>query len=248
MPRGELTLYVVPASHPCAAVELALKRKGLAYRRVDLLPMWHVVHQSVVFGRRTVPGLKLPTGEKVVGSRAIMRVADGLEPEPPLLPADAARRAKVEAAEAWGDEVLQPLGRRVLWAAAQVSPQALESYSEGADLPVSPALALRTAPLLVRLERALNRSSDAAVRTDLAALPGHLDRADAYLAEGTIGGEPPNVADLQIASGLRLLMTLDDLRETIAQRPCGRLALRLWPDYPGRMPSGSLAGHAPAHG
>jgi glutathione S-transferase len=102
--------------------------------------------------------------------------------------------------------------------------------------------------MLVRLERALNRSSDAAVRTDLAALPGHLDRADAYLAEGTIGGEPPNVADLQIASGLRLLMTLDDLRETIAQRPCGQLALRLWPDYPGRMPSGSLAGHAPAHG
>src|SRR5213083_948604 len=66
MTRGELTLYVVPASHPCAAVELALKRKGLAYRRVDLLPLWHVVHQTAVFGRRTVPGLKLPTGEKVV--------------------------------------------------------------------------------------------------------------------------------------------------------------------------------------
>src|SRR3954454_25190048 len=80
MTRGELTLYVVPGSHPCAAAELALRRKGLAYRRVDLLPMWHVVHQTAVFGRRTVPGLKLPTGEKVVGSRAIMRVVDGLEP------------------------------------------------------------------------------------------------------------------------------------------------------------------------
>src|SRR3954454_4476195 len=159
MPSGELTLYVVPASHPCAAVELALKRKGLAYRRVDLLPMWHVIHQSVVFGRRTVPGLKLPTGEKVVGSRAIMRVVDGMDPEPPLLPADAAHRAKVEAAEAWGDEVLQPLGRRVLWAAAQASPGALESSPEGASLPVSPKLALKTAPIVVRLERALNRSS-----------------------------------------------------------------------------------------
>src|SRR3954471_23777162 len=93
MPSGELTLYVVPASHPCAAVELALQRKGLAYRRVDLLPMWHVVHQSIVFGRRTVPGLKLPTGEKVVGSRGVMRGGDGVEPEPPLLPRDAAQRA-----------------------------------------------------------------------------------------------------------------------------------------------------------
>src|SRR6059036_2615102 len=97
MPPGELTLYVVPASHPCAAVELALKRKGLAYRRVDLVPMWHVVHQTARFGRRTVPALRTATGEKVVGSRAIMRVLDGLEPDPPLLPADAALRAKVEA-------------------------------------------------------------------------------------------------------------------------------------------------------
>src|SRR5206468_12208177 len=70
---------------------------------------------------------------------------------------------------------------RILWAAAQANPQALESYSEGADLPVSPALALRTAPLLVRLERALNRSSDGAVRADLAALPGH--RSEEHTSE-----------------------------------------------------------------
>ena len=236
MTRGELTLYVVPASHPCAAVELALKRKGLAYRRVDLLPMWHVVHQTARFGRRTVPALRTATGEKVVGSRAIMRVLDGLEPDPPLLPADAALRAKVEAAEAWGEEVLQPMARRALWTAAQRHPEALESYSEGSHLPVPASLAVRTAPVLVRLERALNRSTEEAVRADLAALGGHLDRADGYVAEGVIGGDAPNVADLQIASSLRLLMTLDDLRGEIEPRPSGQLAARLFPDYPGRMP------------
>ena len=47
MTRGQLTLYVVPASHPCAAVELALERKGLAYRRVDLLPVVHALHRAV---------------------------------------------------------------------------------------------------------------------------------------------------------------------------------------------------------
>jgi glutathione S-transferase len=240
MTRGELTLYVVPASHPCAAVELALQRKGLAYRRVDLLPMWHVVHQRVVFGRRTVPGLKLDGGERVSGSRAIMRVLESLEPEPPLLPGDAALRAKAEAAEAWGDEVLQPLVRRVLWAAAQRRPDGLESYSEGSDLPIPASLAVRSAPVLVRLERLLNRSTDGAVRADLAALDGHLDRADAYVSGGVIGAEPPNVADLQIASSLRLLMTLEDLRAPIEARPSGQLALRLFPGYPGRMPSGSL--------
>src|SRR4051812_46858903 len=149
MARGELTLYVVPASHPCAAVELALRRKGLAYRRVDLPPVLPAVHQRLAFGRRTVPGLRLDTGEKVVGSRAIMRVLDGLEPQPPLLPADAARRAKVEAAEAWGDEVLQPLAPRLLWSAAHPHPAALQSYSQGAHLPVPPPPAGPTAPAVV---------------------------------------------------------------------------------------------------
>jgi len=235
-----MTLYVVPASHPCAAVEFALRRKSLAYRRVDLLPLWHVVHQRLKFGRRTVPGLELPDGERVSGSRAIMRVIEALEPDPPLLPAEAAKRAKVEAAEAWGDEVLQPLVRRVLWAAAQRHPEALESYSEGSDLPIPTSVAARSAPVLVRLERALNRSTEKAVAADLGALDGHLDRADGYVRESVIGDEPANVADLQIGASLRLLMTLDDLRPRIASRPSGELALRLFPDYPGRMPSGSV--------
>jgi glutathione S-transferase len=220
---------------------LAFERKGLAYRRVDLMPLAHVAFQRVVFGRRTVPGLKLPTGDKVVGSRAIMRVLDGLEPEPPLLPAGAALRAKVEAAEAWGDEVLQPLVRRVLWAGFQKRPDALESYSEGAELPIPPSLAASSGPLLARAERLLNRSTDGAVRADLAALDSHLDRADSYVAEGVTGGEPPNVADLQIGASLALLMTIEDLRERIAARPSGQVAQRLFPSYPGHLPAGALA-------
>ena len=32
-------LYVIPGSHPCAAVEAALKLKGIPYERVDWLPL-----------------------------------------------------------------------------------------------------------------------------------------------------------------------------------------------------------------
>src|SRR4051812_46303448 len=236
MSSGEPTLYVVPASHPCAAVMLAFERKGLAYKRVDLPPMVHVAFQRLAFGRRTVPGLKLPTGDKVVGSRAIMRVLDGLEPDPPLLPADAALRAKVEGAEAWGEQVLQPLARRLLWAGFQRAPHALTSYAEGASLPIPLPLAARSAPLVIALERALNRSTPLTVRDDLGTLTAHLDRADGYIAEGVIGGDTPNVADLQIASSLRLLMTIDDLRPSIEARPAGRLATTLFGEYAGRIP------------
>ena len=49
-------LYVVPASHPCATVAAALDLKGLPYRRVELAPAFHKLHQKLRFGGRgTVP-------------------------------------------------------------------------------------------------------------------------------------------------------------------------------------------------
>ena len=44
------TLYAVPASHPCAAVEKALQLKGIEYRRVDIPPVAHKAVQKVLFG------------------------------------------------------------------------------------------------------------------------------------------------------------------------------------------------------
>lgn len=234
-----LTLYVVPASHPCAAVERALELKLLAYDRVDLLPLVHVVHQQLRFGRRTVPGLRLADGSKVSGSRTIMRVLEGLEPEPPLLPADAVLRAKVEAAEAWG-ETFQQVGRRVIWTALARDRSALTGYAEGADLPLPVSLAARSAAVVVRLQRALNQASDDHVRADLAALPAQLDRIDGWIADGTIGREQVNVADLQLGCTLRLLLTIGDVAPLIEDRPAGRLARRLFGDYPGRIPAGTL--------
>jgi glutathione S-transferase len=60
-----------------------------------------------------------------------------------------------------------------------------------------------------------------------------LQRIDDWIAEGVLGGEPPNAADLQIAASLRLAMTLDDLWPAIESRPAGQMALRAIPDFPG---------------
>ena len=67
-----LRLYVVPASHPCAAVESALKMKGFDYKVTELLPGMHAAHQRLRFGKRTVPSLKAD-GQKLSGSGEIMR-------------------------------------------------------------------------------------------------------------------------------------------------------------------------------
>ena len=80
----------------------------------------------------------------------------------------------------------------------------------------------------------MNNAGDETVRADLAALPGWLNRIDDWIAEGVLGKEPPNAADLQIGASLPLAMTFDDLRPAIEGRPAGRLALRAIPDFPGR--------------
>ena len=78
-------LYVLPGSHPCAAVEVALRLKSIAYDRVDLLPMSQMLIGPLRYGGTTVPGLRID-GERLVGSRTIMRRLDELVPEPALLP------------------------------------------------------------------------------------------------------------------------------------------------------------------
>jgi glutathione S-transferase len=104
-------LYVVDGSHPCAAVARAMDMNAVAYEVVEIVPPLHAPLQQLRFGARTVPGLVLESGEKISGSRAIMRRVEELAPNPPLFPDDAAARARVEEAEAWGDEVWQQVAR-----------------------------------------------------------------------------------------------------------------------------------------
>ena len=230
------TLYVIPASHPSRTAMLMLDLKGIEYKRVDLMP---VISKGVLraagFPGVTVPALKLDC-EKIQGSREITRALDRLRPEPPLFPADPDRRAAVEAAETWGDEVLQGVARRALWNAIRRDRAPLASFSEGARLGVPIGLAVKTGKPLVALSARFNEATDERVRADLAGLPGMLQRVDDWIAEGVLGGEQLNAADLQIGTSLRLLMTLDDVRPALEQRPAGELALRVAPDYPGRVP------------
>lgn len=232
-------LYVVPASHPSAAVAKALELKGIPFETVHLVPVFHKAHQKARFGGAgTVPGLILDDGRKLMGSRQIIRELEALRPDPPLLRDD----ARVREAEEWGEEVLQPLTRRVTWQALGRATAAQLSYLEGAKLfpPVPQTMAKLTGGAIAWAERRINAASDEATRADLQHLPAHLDRVDGWLAGGVLGGEALNAADLQIASSLRLLSTLGDLEPYLAGRPSLDYARRVFPQYPGHTPAGAL--------
>jgi glutathione S-transferase len=233
-----IKLYVLPASHPCAAVETALKLKSLPYSRVDLLPMSQLLVGPLRYGGTTVPGVRIG-GERLVGSRAIMRRLDELAPEPSLLPADPQARERVLEAERWGDEVFQSVPRRVIDACFLRDAGTMESYAGEAKLPLPRPMLRPALPLTARLMAIRNKARDESVREDFAALAGQLDRIDGWIGEGLLGSEQPNAADLQIGSTIRLLETIGDVRPLIAERPAARLT-RYFPPMVGGVPAGTL--------
>jgi glutathione S-transferase len=236
----KVKLYALPGSHPCAAVEVALRLKSIDYELVNLLPLTQLVIGPLRYGGNTVPGLRID-GERLAGSRTIMRRLDMLAPEPALLPAlaDAVARARVLEAERWGDEVLQSVPRRILDAVWLRLPACMESYAGDAKLPLPRALIRPAVPLTAKLMARRNHADDDKVKADLAALPAQLDHIDAWIADGVLGGEQPNAADLQIGSSIRLLMTIGDVRPMIESRPAQSLT-RWFEPQAGEAPAGIL--------
>jgi glutathione S-transferase len=231
------TLFGLPASHPALAGELMLRHKRIGYRRIDFFPGVHrALLKAIGFSGVTVPAIRV-NGAKLQGTRNISRALDALVPSRPLFPADPERHRAVQEAEAWGDEVLQPVPRRIVWNALKHDRSTLATYLEGAHTGVPIGIAAATAPPVAALSRVLNRATDENVRRDLAALPGMIDRVDELVDRGVIGGTERNAADFQIATSLSLLLTMDDIRPMIEGRPAERLARDVVSRQPGRMPS-----------
>ncbi|HEV3035648.1 MAG TPA: glutathione S-transferase N-terminal domain-containing protein [Solirubrobacteraceae bacterium] len=232
-------LYVQPASHPCAAVEAALALKSIEYDRVDVLPTSQLLIGPLRYGGGTVPGMRIGA-ERVLGSRAIMRRLDELAPEPPLLPAPGEPTyARVLELERWGDEVFQAVARRLLPAALVRCPAAMESYVGDAKLPLPRALLRPSLPLTARVLSIKSKARDGNAQADLATLPRQLERIDGWIAEGLLGGERPNAADLQIGATIRLLMSVADVRPLIADHPAAQLS-RYFPPMVGEIDAGVL--------
>ncbi len=138
--------------------------------------------------------------------------------------------------------MFQPVARELVWAGLRRSPSSMVSYNEHSrGLPL-PAPAVRAvAPLVARMCARLNRTDDDVARRDLRVLPQQLDQVDAWISDGRMGDAAhPNAADLQIASTVRLLLTLADARPLIEGRPIERLARTLFPAQDGELPADSL--------
>jgi glutathione S-transferase len=231
-------VYVMPISNSAAAGAAMVAHKRISHRVVRLMPGLHPpLVRFAGFERHTVPALD-HDGRKVQGSREIARYLDRVRPDPPLFPAEPELRGRVEAAELWGERVLQPVPRRLfrhlvlrhehvrVWLGAEVL-----------RVPAPRVLAPLFMPAIRRLAT-ISHADDDTVRADLARLPELLDAVDGLIADGTIGGAEPNAADYQVLASVRVLLEFEDLAPFLEGRACVPAARRLYPDWAGPIPRG----------
>jgi glutathione S-transferase len=245
-------LYVIPGSHPCRTAMLMLEHKQVPYKRVDVLTLTHPIRsrlhgfdaggQTRVAGaRRTQPirlGDRLGTvpalaagGERISTNHGIARFLDELHPDPPLFPADPAQREAVEQAEHWANETLQMHARRLTLGWAVCNPA--EAARSVADGRMGYLLYRRELPrrlIVPWIGRIIFNVDEAADRRLLAKLPGHLDRVDALIGEGVLGGEQLNAADFHVAPSLALILYRPDVLPLFEGRPALELVDRLLPE------------------
>lgn len=245
-------LYVIPGSHACRSAMLMLEHKQLPYRRVDIVTLLHPLvarlhgfdargEKRTAGGRRTlglrlgdrlgtVPGLAAD-GHRISTNHGIARFLDEHHPEPPLFPAEPEQRAAVEKAERWANETLQMAARRIPGAATVRDPAAFSrSAGDGRLGYLLYKRALTRRLIVPRIARGVFATSASAERDPLAELPAMLDRIDAWIADGVLGGAQLNAADFMVAPSLALILYRPDVMPMFEGRPALELVDRLLPE------------------
>ena len=245
-------LYVIPGSHACRSAMLMLEHKKIPYRRVDIVTLLHplVVRlhgfdaggQTRAAGGRRTSGLRLgdrlgtvpalaANGHRVSTNHGIARFLEDRHPQPTLFPEDPEERAAVEGAERWANETLQMAARRILGAAVVRDPAAFSrSAGDGRLGYLLYKRALTRRLIVPRILRWVFASSPNAERDPISELPAMLDRIDALIANGVIGGARLNAADFMVVPSLALVLYRPGVVAMFEGRPTLDLVDRVLPE------------------
>jgi glutathione S-transferase len=192
-----------------------LELKGVDYELAGVMPGTQRVHLRLAgFRGGTVPALVLD-GQRIQGTRAIAR-ALGFPPGDEQL-------------EIWADGELQNTPRRILrW--GLVRHNHLRAWvGRQSHVPAAGVGAALGVLVAWYYARAVD-ADEAHVRRHLAELPATLDRVDALLADGVIGGD--DALTLEVLCSIRSLEAFTDLRSRVESHPCAAAARERFDDWP----------------
>jgi glutathione S-transferase len=230
---------------------LMLEHKRVPYRRVEFVTLLHPLGARLhgfdaggetrsagdkrPFGLRlgdrlgTVPGLGAGR-ERISTNHRIARFLDERHRDPPLFPAEPGRRAAVEEAESWANETLQMAARRIPGAAIVRDPAgSARTTGEGRLGHLLYKRELTRRLLVPRIIGGVFATGRSVERDPVRELPSLLDRVDAWIAEGVLGGPELNAADCMVAPSLALILYRPDVMPMFEGRPALELVDRLLP-------------------
>ena len=234
----EITLYGIGPSAPTRAARMMLDYKGLEYKMVWLLAGIHpFLVRTRGFRGTTVPAMKID-GHRLQNSREIAQALDQAQPDPALFPSDPELRNEVEEAERWGEEELQQVARRIIRWMTVHRPETRVIMARDMDIPFPRFAAWINAPSARRLAKDVD--ADQLIGEAITDVPKAFDHADELIERGVIGGDQPNAADFQVATSLRSLMAIQDLRPMVDGHRAADLAMSMVPEYGSDFPSGLL--------
>lgn len=205
-----LELYQFELSQFSEKVRLVLDYKGLAYRKIEVIPGIGQLELLRMSGQRQVPVLK--DGNTVIAdSTAIALYLDGLYPDRPLIPTNPQQKANCLLLEQWADDIIGTKARSIF----------LEGL-KNSNLRTS-ILPTNTPDLLRNLVGSIPREAldvlglgigltPDVVRAAKAELHRSLESICLLLAQNShpyLTGDTPSLADLTIA-GLSMILKIPD--------------------------------------
>src|ERR1019366_9232078 len=222
MAMERATLYAIPGSHACMSAVLMLEHEGVDFRRVDLFTGLHplLVRAKGFAGHRT------PIRQVDGRTHRMLAMLDRGGTVPALLMSGERIQTNHDIARFLDRMSAQP----ALFPAnpdARIEVEAAEAWGDEIFQMAARRIALAAAAH--GLDAFHDRGNDGEM---LGALPAMLDRIDAWIADGVLGGEQLNVADFMIVPSLALISYRLDLRSGIESRPAGALLERLLPERP----------------
>jgi len=242
----ERVLYQFPVSHFCEKARWVLDHKGLAYRVHDQLPGPHVRTNRKLTGVSTVPVL-IDAGQAIGGSHAIALHAESITDAHPLVPAEGAARAELEALVRYFDDTVGPAVRRFVYSLLIPRPELFRRVFFGGYGGLG-ALFGRVAGKGIRgvIGRMYGVGPGSAAASE-EVVRAAADFVDARLASGTgmLLGSSFTLADLTVASLLgpvvgaaespwpdsHGLAELEALRAALRARPVGQHVLRCYAEH-----------------
>lgn len=236
-------LYQFPISHYCEKARWLLDIKGVPYRVRNLAPGPHRKRSRRLGGAGTVPVL-IVDGRGIGDSAAIFRHLEAEHPDPPLLPADPARRLQTEDLECHLHSEAGPAVRTWMWGVMlETAPgAAAAAFFHGYPLPARMLGRLISGKFESGLRRIYRITGE-----KIAAARATMD-ASVALIEREIGGDPRrylvgdqlSIADITGASLLAPLVAppgspwdlpgaappvVQAAREALRARPAGQWVL-----------------------